>query len=80
MKVLYDYQIFRRQRYGGISRYFTNLVRYATEDEAYVACHHSKNYYYNKLTGGYDYKYESMIFEQINDVIVYNSMGINISS
>ncbi len=69
MKVLYDYQIFRRQRYGGISRYFTNLVRYATEDEAYVACHHSKNYYYNKLTGGYDYKYESMIFEQINDVI-----------
>lgn len=69
MKVLYDYQIFRRQRYGGISRYFTNLVRYATEEEACVTCYHPKNYYYNKLTGGYDYKYESMIFEQLNDTI-----------
>jgi len=69
MKVLYDYQIFRRQRYGGISRYFTNLVRYANEDETIVTCHHSKNYYYNQLIGGYDYKYESMIFEQINNSI-----------
>lgn len=69
MKVLYDYQIFRRQRYGGISRYFTNLIRYAKEDETFVTCHHSKNYYYNKLVGGYDYKYESMIFEQINNMI-----------
>lgn len=69
MKVLYDYQIFRRQRYGGISRYFTNLIRYGKEDEVSVGCYHSKNYYYNKLVGGYDYKYESMIFEQLNDSI-----------
>lgn len=69
MKVLYDYQIFRMQRYGGISRYFTNLIRCAQGDEAVVPCYHSKNYYYNKLTGGYDHKYESMVFEQLNDAV-----------
>ncbi len=69
MKVLYDYQIFRKQRYGGISRYFTNLIKYAEEDDVSVPCFHSKNYYYNQHIGGYDHKYESMIFEYINDVI-----------
>ncbi len=69
MKVLYDYQIFRKQRYGGISRYFTNLIRYADEGETEVPCYHPKNYYYNKQTGGFDHKYESMIFEEINNSI-----------
>ena len=67
MKVLYDYQIFRKQRYGGISRYFTNLIKFADEDEAVVPCYHSKNYYYNRLTGDFDHKYESMVFEYLND-------------
>lgn len=67
MKVLYDYQIFRSQRYGGISRYFTNLIMFFEENEAIVPCYHPKNYYYNKLKGTYDYKYESMIFETLND-------------
>lgn len=67
MKVLYDYQIFRKQRYGGISRYFTNLIRYANEDDISVPCYHAKNYYYTKLTNQFDYKYESMLFESLND-------------
>lgn len=67
MKVLYDYQIFRNQRYGGISRYFTNLIRFYEKEDVVVPCYHAKNYYYNKLVGGYDYKYESMLFEYIND-------------
>lgn len=69
MKVLYDYQIFRKQRYGGISRYFTNLIKYSEAGEAIVPCFHSKNYYYNRLIDNYDYKYESMIFENINNNI-----------
>lgn len=71
MKVLYDYQIFRKQRYGGISRYFTNLIRCAKEDEAEVVvpCFHPKNYYYNRLIDGFDHKYESMIFEYLNDML-----------
>lgn len=28
MKVLYDYQVFRMQKFGGISRYFYNLCKY----------------------------------------------------
>ncbi|DAB27284.1 MAG TPA: glycosyl transferase family 1, partial [Sulfurimonas sp. UBA10385] len=27
MKILYDYQIFSTQRYGGISRYFYELIK-----------------------------------------------------
>ncbi len=69
MKILYDYQIFRSQRYGGISRYFTNLIKFADEEEVVVPCYHPKNYYYNKLTEAYDYKYESMIFESFNDTV-----------
>lgn len=69
MKILYDYQIFRQQRYGGISRYFTNLIKFSSRQDVVVPVYHPKNYYYNKLVSSFDYKYESMIFESINDAI-----------
>ncbi len=34
MNVLYDYQIFSRQRYGGISRYFYELIKYSLNEES----------------------------------------------
>lgn len=67
MKILYDYQIFRSQRYGGISRYYTNLIKYGDRKETHVPIFHSKNYYYNKLTDRFDHKYESMLFEWISN-------------
>lgn len=33
MRILYDHQIFIRQKYGGISRYFYELIRHALEQE-----------------------------------------------
>ena len=32
MKVLYDYQIFNAQRYGGLSRYFSELLSHFVDD------------------------------------------------
>ncbi len=48
MKVLYDAQIFRQQRYGGISRYFcelaTELARDPTVTPRILAPHHRNEY------------------------------------
>jgi glycosyltransferase involved in cell wall biosynthesis len=50
MKILYDHQIFTQQRYGGISRYFYELVKRfdGTDDSCKVATLFSNNDYYNK--------------------------------
>ncbi|PKM67707.1 MAG: glycosyltransferase family 1 protein [Firmicutes bacterium HGW-Firmicutes-2] len=69
MKVIYDYQIFRTQRYGGISRYFTNLIQCSDKDSVLVPVFHSKNYYFNKLYDNFDHKYESMLVEKLNNWI-----------
>lgn len=50
MKILYDHQIFTNQQYGGISRYFFELIkRYdIIENSCDVATIFSDNAYYNK--------------------------------
>lgn len=50
MKVLYDHQIFTNQQYGGISRYFFELIKRfdGIEDSCEVATLLSNNAYYNK--------------------------------
>lgn len=48
MKVLFDYQIFSEQRYGGISRYFANIMQAMDQrdDVSYqVAALYTGNYY-----------------------------------
>jgi len=48
LKILYDYQIFTEQKYGGISRYFTEIIsRIGVEDEnTYeISLLFSNNYY-----------------------------------
>ncbi|MCG9793930.1 glycosyltransferase family 4 protein [Flavobacterium algicola] len=52
MKILYDHQIFTQQQYGGISRYFYELIkRYdKIEDSCNVATLLSNNAYYNQGT------------------------------
>ena len=46
MKVLYDHQIFSMQRYGGISRYYYELIKniYKSVD-SYLALKFSNNEY-----------------------------------
>lgn len=52
MKVLYDYQIFTSQIYGGISRYFYELLQnFKSDDEIEykLSLKYSNNYYLKKL-------------------------------
>lgn len=50
MKILYDHQIFTQQQYGGISRYFYELIKRfeGNENSCDVATFFSDNAYYNK--------------------------------
>lgn len=46
MKILYDYQIYQHQRTGGISRYFTEIIRHLPEDvESDVSVEYAFNEY-----------------------------------
>ena len=52
MKILYDHQIFDKQRYGGISRYFCELVRGALDDskmDYWLPLSYSENQYLKEL-------------------------------
>lgn len=51
MKILYDHQIFTQQKYGGISRYFFELIRRfgGGVNSCEVATLFSDNAYYNKV-------------------------------
>jgi len=52
MKVLYDHQIFTSQTYGGISRYFFELIKYFNnndETECELSLKYSYNYYLKEL-------------------------------
>lgn len=50
MKIIYDYQILMRQKYGGISRYYFELIkamkRLETRNEIFLPIKKSKNYYF----------------------------------
>ena len=50
MRVLYDHQIFTNQKFGGISRYFFELIKRfeGVENSCDVASLFSNNAYYNK--------------------------------
>ncbi|WKL45996.1 glycosyltransferase family 1 protein [Flavobacterium pectinovorum] len=58
MKILYDHQIFTQQHYGGISRYFFELIRRfdGIENSCEVATLFTENAYYNN---NYDPKLKS---------------------
>lgn len=58
MKIIYDHQIFSMQKYGGISRYFYELIKgikQYSENEAVVSLAYTKNAYLssNKSLGTY---------------------------
>ncbi|RZJ49550.1 MAG: glycosyltransferase family 1 protein [Flavobacterium sp.] len=54
MKVLFDHQMFSRQRYGGISRYFANIYQSIQNSEniqANISVLHTKNHYIENFPG-----------------------------
>jgi hypothetical protein len=52
MKILYDYQIFFLQKYGGVSTYFANLVKYLNNE--------------NVTSNVYAPLYQCKIFQDLN--------------
>jgi glycosyltransferase involved in cell wall biosynthesis len=79
MNILYDYQIFSLQRYGGISRYFCELIEEFSKQSnvnTLVSLQNSENYYlnniYNNLNDSflskYNYKGKERILPYINKV------------
>lgn len=62
MKVLYDAQCFDNQKYGGISRYFTEMIvrlRASSEVDAEIALRKTENFYIRQLSpyGAKEYRY-----------------------
>ncbi len=80
MKILYDYQIFRAQKYGGISRYFCTLISLNKKDQIFVPIVGSINYYLKEELGHRIYKETprsiSKIVNVINRLITYLFISI----
>jgi glycosyltransferase involved in cell wall biosynthesis len=71
-KILYDYQKFSGQRYGGISRYFANLVagvNARADFQAAVGLLYNTNYYISDLNFPLDNPLGRMIFDARPDRI-----------
>ena len=53
MKIMFNHSIFQNQKYGGISRYFVNLVESLSKDERikpFIVCPIYKNIYLNNVS------------------------------
>ena len=48
MKIIYDYKIFWLQKYGGISRYFCNLIYYSYGQDIISNIKVFARYYFNE--------------------------------
>jgi len=83
MKVLYDHQIFSNQIYGGISRYFIELMKNFENDNVIkyeLSLKYSNNYYLKQLSDfscksffkNYDFKKRDRIINYINRIISKN--------
>ncbi|RZJ80481.1 MAG: glycosyltransferase family 1 protein [Flavobacterium sp.] len=56
MKVLFDHEIFSKQRYGGISRYFANIyhtIQNTDNQQASISTFCTHNYYIDEINGGF---------------------------
>lgn len=75
MKVLFDHQIFNRQRYGGISRYFANIYNAAKKSsniEADIAILYSENYYIKNFDGILSNRLGRMLFSKASRCYKWN--------
>lgn len=80
MKVYYDYQIFISQKYGGVSRYFYELINRLEQTDSFkanIGCKHNVNYYFAERLGSchkeLSYK-EFKIWSFINHFFALNDL------
>lgn len=69
MKILYDYQILRAQRYGGISRYFyelTTRISKINSCKPEIKCIGNINYYFKKDKGDFAYIDRGIVLKGLN--------------
>lgn len=67
MKVLYDYQIFRTQKYGGISRYFCLLMKYLAVEKIRTPVLFSVNSYLKEEFGYRQHEIRNpLVFKGLN--------------
>lgn len=63
MKILYDHQIFEHQRIGGVSRYFTEIIKHLPADvEADVSVRYSFNEYLKEMNVDFEWRYQLQHF------------------
>jgi len=74
IKVLFDYQIFYMQKYGGISRYFANIQSCIAQQNGFQLktslLYH--NNYYLKNTGVFSNNFGSILFKNKNNINKWN--------
>ena len=74
MKIYYDFQTLLNQRFGGISRYFFEIIsrlKELSDLNINIQCFHSRNYYFknqfrmvnihNRIINGIDYRFASFV-------------------
>jgi len=93
MKVLYDHQIFENQDYGGISRYFTELIQ--NNPSAQISLKYSDNIYlkneyftaynilpkdfeYDKFFNNFNFKGKRRLFNLFSSITGKNNKNISI--
>ena len=65
MKILYDHQIFQHQRFGGISRYFTEIIMHLPANVKYeVSVLYAFNEYLKNT--GIDFQFEEQLLNFAN--------------
>jgi len=83
MKILYDHQIFSTQIYGGISRYFIELMKNIENNDEIkyeLSLEYSNNYYIKQLSNfscrsffkNYDFKKRDRIIDYLNKILSKN--------
>tara|TARA_R110002124_G_scaffold185047_2_gene352518 strand:+ start:478 stop:1578 length:1101 start_codon:yes stop_codon:yes gene_type:complete len=64
VKLLFDHQKFTTQRYGGISRYFANIIQYIDKDsefESDLGVLYSQNHYINQNYSSLDQQFSKLL-------------------
>lgn len=77
MKILYDHQIFIAQKYGGISRYFYELIKnfnHAKDMDISTSILFSKNYYIADKKEVNHIRIQRKIYRKINNIILLNKL------
>lgn len=77
MKILYDHQVFRMQKFGGISRYFYNLCKYNNGLWDFkVQANYLNNVYLNEISDNKDFLIKKYFLGKYTLIDGYNKIDL----